>query len=480
MADLHDLTASEAARKIQDGQVTSTALLESCLARIDACEPAICAWVHLDREEAMHAAQEREREVSRGRGTGALHGIPVAVKDIIDVAGVPTTAGAGPFAHRTPQIDATAVARLRAQGAVILGKVTTTAFAFLDPTPTRNPWNVAHTPGGSSSGPAAAVASRMVPLALGTQTVGSVLRPAAYCGVVGFKPSYGRISTAGVVPLGWSLDHVGIFSRSVEDAALTLGVLAGPDAADSRSSAAPVDDYRSGLVDPPAPRIGFMRPLLERTSPEMAEHLDAVVQMFREHGASVTEVSLPPSFGNDAGTLWTATLANESGLQPSRNRAFSGIHDAALTVVQAEAAAAHHELFAAHADEFPPKIRQALEGGQAIPAVALLLAQGVRQRFRAEAAVLAVRYDALLTPTVGAPAPKGLETTGDPYFCAPWSATGMPAVAIPSGLAEDGLPLSIQLVGAPFAEVRLLAAAAWCELVLAFDHQPSLAEAHVA
>jgi Asp-tRNA(Asn)/Glu-tRNA(Gln) amidotransferase A subunit family amidase len=142
--------------------------------------------------------------------------------------------------------------------------------------------------------------------------------------------------------------------------------------------------------------------------------------------------------------------------------------------MQAEVATAHHELFAAHADEFPPKIRQAIAGGQTIPAVAFLRAQEVRQRFRAEATALAVRYDALLTPTVGAPAPKGLESTGDPYFCAPWSAAGMPAIAIPSGLAEDGLPLSIQLVGAPFAEARLLAAAAWCERVLAFDRQPQV------
>jgi aspartyl-tRNA(Asn)/glutamyl-tRNA(Gln) amidotransferase subunit A len=474
MGDLHDLTAAEAARQIQCGQVTPTALLEACLARIDACESAICAWVQLDREEATHAAQEREREVGHGRCTGALHGIPVAVKDIIDVAGMPTTAGAGPFAHRLPSADAASVTRLRAQGAVIPGKVTTTAFAFLDPTPTRNPWNVAHTPGGSSSGSAAAVAARMVPLALGTQTIGSVLRPAAYCGIVGFKPSYGRISTAGVVPLSWSLDHVGIFSRSVEDAALALEVLAGSDASGSRSSTALIDDYLSGLVEPPAPRIGIMRPLLERTAPEMAEHLEAVVQVFRDRGASVTEVSLPPSFGNGALTLWTATVANESELQPSHSRAFSGIHDAARTVMQAEVATAHHELFAAHEDEFPPKIRQAIAGGQTIPAVAFLRAQEVRQRFRAEATALAVRYDALLTPTVGAPAPKGLESTGDPYFCAPWSAAGMPAIAIPSGLAEDGLPLSIQLVGAPFAEARLLAAAAWCERVLAFDRQPQV------
>ncbi len=445
---LHDLTAAEAARAIQRGEVTPAALLEACLARIDAVEPAVAAWVLLDREMATQSARERDREAGLGRSLGALHGVPVAMKDIIDVAGLPTTNGAGPYAHRTPATDATAVARLQAAGAVILGKVSTTAFAYLDPSPTRNPWNLEHTPGGSSSGPAAAVAARMAPLALGSQTVGSVLRPAAYCGVVGFKPSHGRISTAGVTPLAWSLDHIGIFGRSVEDIALALGLLAGADAADPRSSAAPVDDYRRGLADAPAPRLGFLRPLLERTTPEMATHFAEVIQAFQDQGASVIDVDLPQSF--------------------------SEIHDAGRIVMQAEAAAAHHELFAAHAGDYPPKIREAVEDGQAIPAVTFLRAQDIRRRFRAEAAAIARRYDALLTPTVGAPAPKGLHSTGDPYFCAPWSSAGMPAIALPSGLAADGLPLSIQLVGAPFAEARLLAAAAWSENVLAFNGQPPL------
>ncbi|HEX6670221.1 MAG TPA: amidase [Gemmatimonadales bacterium] len=474
MAHLSELTATEATRRIRAGRVTPTALLDACVARIDACDPEIRAWVHLDREEAFRAAQEREREVGLGRSAGALHGIPVALKDIIDVSGLPTTAGAGPFAHRTPSTDATVVARLRAQGAVVLGKVTTTAFAYLDPIPTRNPWNLAHTPGGSSSGPAAAVAARMVPLALGTQTVGSVLRPAAYCGVVGFKPSYGRISTAGVVPLAWSLDHLGIFSRSVEDAALALEVMAGADAADPRSSAAPVDAYLAGLMNPPAPRLGFLRPLLERTSPDMAAHLESAVQTFQAHGAQIVDVTLPPSFGHDVGARSTNAAPQAAMPRDAHAPAFSGIHDVGRTVLEAEAAAAHHALFAAHADAYPPKIRQALERGREIPAMAFLLAQEARHRFRAEATAIAVRFDALLTPTVGAPAPKGLESTGDPYFCAPWSSAGMPAMALPSGLAGDGLPLSVQLVGAPFAEARLLAAAAWCERVLGFDRQPAI------
>jgi aspartyl-tRNA(Asn)/glutamyl-tRNA(Gln) amidotransferase subunit A len=472
VASWHELTAGEAARQIRAGLVTPSALLDACLARIDAGDPEVSAWVHLDREAATRVAREREWETGRGQSTGALHGIPVAVKDMFDVAGLPTTAGAGPFAHRTPRVDASAVARLRAQGAVILGKVSTTAFAFLDPTLTRNPWNHEHTPGGSSSGSAAAVAARMAPLALGTQTIGSVLRPAAYCGVVGLKPSYGLISTAGVVPLAWSLDHVGIFSRSVEDAALVLGVLADVDAAETRASGTPADGYLASLLDPQAPRLGALAPLLARTTPEMADHLATVVRKFRDQGASVTDVSLPPSFGNDARAHWTATPSSEGAGRSSHLGTFSGIHDVALTVMQAEVAAAHHELFTAHAEEFPPRIRQAIVDGRAVPAVTFLRAQEARRRFRQEAAALAARYDALLLPTVGAPAPRGLDSTGDPYFCAPWSAAGMPAIALPSGLAGDGLPFSVQLVGAPFAEARLLAAAAWCERVLAFDHHP--------
>jgi amidase len=187
---------------------------------------------------------------------------------------------------------------------------------------------------------------------------------------------------------------------------------------------------------------------LERVTPEMATHLETTAQAFKENGASVIDVGLPS--------------------------AFAEIADAGRTVLLAEAAAAHRELFAVHADDYPARIREGLVAGQDISAVAFLLAQETRNRFRKEATALAVRYDAMLAPTIGAPAPKGLDSTGDPSFCAPWSSAGMPAIALPSGLAEDGLPLSIQLVGAPFAEARLLAAAAWCEQVLAFASQPSV------
>jgi Asp-tRNA(Asn)/Glu-tRNA(Gln) amidotransferase A subunit family amidase len=448
VADLTDLTAAEAARRIHAGTISPVDLLQACLARIDAVDPRVQAWVCCDRDAAREVARQREAEARDGRFLGPLHGVPVALKDIFDAAGLVTTAGAPAFAHRRATTDATSVARLRAAGAVILGKVTTTAFAYLDPSPTRNPWNVAHTPGGSSSGPAAAVGARMVPLALGSQTVGSVLRPAGYCGVVGFKPTHGRISAAGVVVLSWSQDHVGVFARSVEDVALSLGVMAGPDAADALSSSVAPDDYLGAVTAPVAPRIGVLRDLVERAGPAVATHVAGVAQRFRDAGAQVADVKLPDSFAR--------------------------IHEASNTTVRAESAAYHAPLWALHAAEYPPRIREAIELGRAIPALDYLAAMEVRRRFRRDMAPVALRFDALLSPTAATAAPAGLASTGDPYFCAPWSAAGMPSFALPSAVDEAGLPLSVQLIGEAFGERRLCQAAAWCERVLGFEATPPL------
>jgi len=446
MADLYDVTASEAARRIRSGALSPSNLLASCLKRIDGVEPALKAWVHLDRDAAARVAVQRDIEAREGRFMGPLHGVPVALKDIYDAAGLVTTSGAGPWAHRHPTADAVSVARLRAAGAVILGKVTTTPFALRDPTATGNPWNPGHTPGGSSSGSGSAVGSRMVPLALGTQTVGSVLRPAAYCGVVGFKPTHGRISTVGVTPLAWSLDHVGVLCRSVEDAALGLSVMAGHDPADPHSAAMPIEDYVGALAAPTAPRIGVLRPLLERAEPANAAQLAALLEALRRGGAQVEDAPLAASF--------------------------DGIHAAGDTVARAEAAAFHRELYARHAAEYPKHIGEAVKAGLGIAAVDYIAAQGRRRTFRAEMAAIAARYDVLVSPTAAGPAPKGLESTGDPFFCAPWSSAGMPSISLPTGLASDGLPFAVQLTGAPWAEARLLAAAAWCERAIGFAETP--------
>jgi Asp-tRNA(Asn)/Glu-tRNA(Gln) amidotransferase A subunit family amidase len=439
MTAMHELGAAEAARRIRAGSLSPSNLLAACLRRIDAVEPAVGAWVRLDRDAAARVAVQRDIEAREGRFMGRLHGVPIALKDIFDAAGVPTTAGAPGWATRTPAVDAPSVAALRGAGAVPMGKLTTTAFAYLDPSATRNPWNPEHTPGGSSSGPAAAVAARMVPLALGSQTVGSVLRPAAYCGVVGLKPTHGRIDTAGVVELAGSLDHVGVFARAVEDCALALAVLA--------SGNPGPEDYPAAVGEPAAPRIGVLAALLARATPEMAKHLEEVARGLEAAGARLGEVALPS--------------------------AFASIHDVGATVLRAEAAAAHAPLFAAHAAEYPPRIKELVALGHAISAPQYLAAQAARRQARAEVSAVAARYDALLLPTIGAPAPRGLGSTGDPSFCAPWSFLGMPAITLPTGVA-GGLPLAVQLVGAPWSEARLLAAAAWCERAIGFDAGPPL------
>lgn len=426
-----DLGACEAAAQIRAGALSPVELVESCLERVRALDGRLAAWAHVDEPGARAAARELEREAKAGRLRGPLHGVPLGAKDIFHVAGMPTTAGARPFAHSRPTADAASVALLRAAGAIVLGKTHTTQFAYRDPAPTKNPWKEGHTPGGSSAGSAAAVAARMVPLALGSQTVGSVLRPAAYCGVVGVKPTHGLVPVAGVIPLAWSLDHVGVLGRSVADAALALGVLA----------------RRNWAPEPArAPRLALAPELLSRAAPEVADHVQAVARAFARAGASVAEVKLPASFGE--------------------------IHAAGVVVLEAEAAAYHARDFARHARDYGPEIRRGIEEGLGISATAYLAANRLRLAFRDEVMPLLAAHDALLSPTAPAPAPD-LSTTGDAWHCAPWSYAGVPSVSLPSGLASSGLPLALQLVQAAGAEARLLAVAAWCERELAFTHRPA-------
>ena len=428
--DLASLSAGRAATLIADRSLSAVDLLESCLARIAAREADVHAWVRVDDAGARAVARERHAEARAGRLRGPLHGVPVGIKDIIHVAGLTTTCGAAPAFHVAATEDATAVARLRAAGAIILGKAHTTEFAYFEPGPTRNPWNTAHTPGGSSSGSAAAVAARMTPLALGTQTVGSVLRPAAYCGVVGFKGTHGLIPTEGVVPLAWSLDHVGVFARAVADVALTAGVLAGRALAGTASR---------------PPRLALAAELVDRATPETAAEVRAAADRFARAGATIEEVKLPA--------------------------AFAGVHAAGREVLEVEAAAYHEDLYRAHAAAYRPRTRELIAGGLARPAVAYARAQRARLAFREEVMPLLAAHDALLAPTAPAPAPEGL-ATGDPWFCAPWSFAGAPACSLPSGVSAAGLPHAVQLVAAAERDAELLVVAAWCERVLDFKRSP--------
>jgi aspartyl-tRNA(Asn)/glutamyl-tRNA(Gln) amidotransferase subunit A len=427
----HPMPVTDAARRIHEGSLSPVELLEECLARIRKVDPGLQAWVHVDEAGALAVARERAAEAKAGKFRGPLHGIPVGIKDIFHVAGMPTTAGAGPFAHEMPAEDATAVLRLRAAGAVIIGKTATTEFAYMDPAPTRNPWNPEHTPGGSSSGSAAAVAARMVPLALGTQTVGSVLRPAAYCGVVGVKPTHGLVPAAGVIPLAWSLDHVGCFARSVRDAALGLGVLAG----------------RTLRVSPAPPAVGLPTAWVDRATPEVVAHVREMAERLAKAGARVEDMALPPSM--------------------------SRLEEAGRNVMRVEAAAYHADRFGTDLSRHRTGIADLVRSGLALSGVEYVRANRARLACRADMAPLFARYQVLLTPVAPAPAPKGLASTGDPSFCAPWSFIGVPSISLPSGIAPSGLPLAVQLVAGPEREEDLLGAAAWCEGVLEFTAAPT-------
>jgi aspartyl-tRNA(Asn)/glutamyl-tRNA(Gln) amidotransferase subunit A len=446
MSALHELTVADAARVIASRETSSEALTSALIARIDRLDGELRAWVSVDAERAL--AEARARDGAPAAARGPLHGVPLGVKDIFDVAGSPTKAAFGPFADRVASEDSTAVARLRAAGAVILGKTVTTQFAYMDPPPTRNPWSAAHTPGGSSSGSGAAVGARMVPGALGSQTGGSVLRPAAYCGIVGLKPSYGRVSRKGVLPLAWTLDHPGVLCRTVEDAALLLGAIAGPDASDPGCSTRPADDYAAVLSDARRPRLLVLDDFLGRAQPEARASFERTVQLLADAGATIAR-----------------------GAFPSRAETLISTH---AIVMQAETASVHRRILAEHADAYAPRIRAYAEVGMSIPAVDYVDAQRLRRRLRAEARQLLGRADCLLLPTVSGPSPAP-DTTGDPTFQGPFSLLGLPAITVPSALTADGRPLGLQLVGRDFGEAALLRAAAWCERALPGIGAPPLA-----
>ncbi|TME90100.1 MAG: amidase [Chloroflexi bacterium] len=288
---LHELTAAQAARLIRAREVSPVDLVQALLARSADIDQRLQAWVRLDAERALAAAHAAEQALVAGAELPALHGVAFGAKDIFDSAGLATSAGFRPFSSRTPSTDAEPLARLKRAGAILLGKMVTTQFAFADPSPTRNPWSAERTPGGSSSGSAAGVAAQLVPLAFGSQTAGSILRPAAFNGVVGFKPTYGRISKRGVFPLAWSLDHVGVLTRSVEDCGLFLSAVAGYDPLDPGSADQPLPSIDLS-AEPAPPRLGLAREALQHATPRLREHIMRVAAKFETAGARVEEVSL--------------------------------------------------------------------------------------------------------------------------------------------------------------------------------------------
>lgn len=439
MSELHKLGVAESARGIREGRITSVELAEALLERIETYDSELQAWVTVDREEVLSEARRRDEERNAGDIAGPLHGVPVGLKDIFYTEGMKTTGCSPIYADFTPSYDATCVAMLKDAGAVVLGKVVTTEFASGDPSPAINPWNAAHTPGGSSSGSAVAVATGMCAAALGSQTGGSTGRPAAYNGIVGLKPTYGRISCYGVMPLSWSLDTVGILTRGVEDAAVMLQAMAGYDRNDPGSYDAPVSDYLAEMDSMNrAPRVGFVREFFyEHSSQEVRGHTDEVARRLADAGAEVVEIGLPDTFGS--------------------------AHDCQRVVSAVESATVHEENFTQRPDDYGPKIRASIEAGMQTPAARYARAMRTRGGFRADMAEALRGVDVALTPATPEPSPRDLSTTGDPAFQSPWTLAGLPAIVIPSGMSESGLPMGIQLAALPFREGRLLAAARWCE-----------------
>lgn len=450
MPALYTLGVAEVATLIRQRQVSPVEVVEACLKRIESLEPTLKAWATLDQPGALAAARHCEQTIQRGETLGPLAGVPVGLKDIFYTAGLRTAAGSRVYSNFVPSYDATSVVKLQEAGAVILGKTVTTEFATADPSPTRNPWNTAHTPGGSSSGSAAAVAARMIPAALGSQTGGSTLRPAAYNGIVGLKPTYGRISRYGVIPVSWCLDHVGILVRSVEDAAWVLQTIAGPDPHDPGALSEPVGAYVTAVQQADAaPRIGVLREFFaDEADAETRQHTETTAAQLARSGAVVREVALPPSFGS--------VLA------------------AQRIVMKVEVAAFHDKMFTTQREQYGPKLRESIESGLVIPAVEYLRAQRLRRLFQEEVSQMFSDVDVLLTPAIPAPAPRDLNTTGDARFQSPWTYAGVPTIALPSGRSQDGLPLGIQLIAPSRQEERLLQAARWCEISLNITLTPPL------
>ena len=441
MSQPHEFTATEAARRIRERRLSPVDLAESLLSRIDSLEPRLNSWVYLDREAVLSEAEQKLADLERGNSGGPLHGVPIGLKDIYYTAGIPTTACSKVYADFVPTYDATTVTRLKGAGAIMLGKTVTTEFACMDPSPTLNPWNPAHTPGGSSSGSAVAVATGMCPVAMGSQTVGSVLRPASYNGVVGFKPTYGRVSRYGVIPVSWSLDTMGWMARTVEDAALLLQVMAGQDPEDPVASRREVPDYLAALESPKAPRIGLLRGFFhDNSDSETRQHLNEIIERLSRAGATVEELHLPASF--------------DTAIEDQR------------TIMSVEAASFHQPMYERQAQDYQPKLREMLRRGSEIDGVSYSRALERRTQFITDMELLAERADVLLTPSTPTPALADLTNTGNTIFQGPWTSCGLPAITVPSGLAESGLPLGIQLIAAPFQEPRLLAAARWCEATL--------------
>ena len=416
MPDLADLTATAALREMAAGRLTAAALLEACLARIAVREPAVHAFAHLD-PVALKPARP-----------GPLHGIPLAVKDVLDTADMPTGYNSPIWHGHRPRADAAPVAWSRAAGAVVVGKTVTTEFATRTPGPTTNPHDPARTPGGSSSGSAAAVGAGMVPLAFGTQTAGSIIRPAAYCGVVGYKPSFGTINRHGMKLMSESLDTIGVMARSVADCALLTGVLGHLDLGDPDAKVAP-------------PTIGVCwTSMRDKADPETVDLMERAAATLARAGATVRAQELPAAY---------------DAMEPAHG-----------VVMNAESARAMGWELATHPDKLSASLREKLEWGAAQTGTALAAARTTFRTLQDGFPAAMDGCDILITPAAAGEAPLGLEWTGDPAFNLIWTSLHVPCITVPAGTGPNGMPLGLQIVGRRGEDRAVLAWAQWVAAAL--------------
>jgi aspartyl-tRNA(Asn)/glutamyl-tRNA(Gln) amidotransferase subunit A len=450
--DLTDLEITEVAPLLRDRSLSPVELTESYLGRIERLDPQLNTYIRVLPEQAREAAREAEVEIGRGAWHGPLHGVPLGLKDLFDVAGVPCTMGSKILRDNVPDVDATVVTRLKAAGAVILGKHNLHEFAFgiTSENPhygvVRNPWDLDRVPGGSSGGTAAAVAASLCAGGLGSDTGASIRAPASFCGAVGLKPTYGRVSRAGVLPLAWSLDHVGPLARSVADCALLLQAIAGPDPRDPSSSQVPVPDFSSGLSQGVGGlRLGVPREhFFELLEPGVERLVRDAIATLERLGAHLEEVSLPH-----------ATHAQVAG----------------NAIMASEAASLHATWLRDRPQDYGADVLQRIQGGLLVRATEYLHSQQMRTLVQQDFAHAFQRVDVVLGPTVPLVAPRIGHTfePGGPFNVAPraianritvpCNLTGMPAISVPCGFS-DGLPVGLQIMGPAFAEPLVLRVAA--------------------
>ena len=433
--NLFELSAAAALGKIRDGEITSEELVQACLDRIEQVDGDIEAWAYLNPEYALDQARMLDAQRAAGGAVGPLHGIPVGVKDIFDTEAMPTENGTVLDAGRQPIMDCRVVSLLEEAGAIIMGKTVTTELAVLGPGKTRNPHNPAHTPGGSSSGSAAAVASHMVPLAIGTQTNGSVIRPASFCGVVGFKPSHGLIPRTGILSQSGPLDTVGTYARSVEDVALLTELLVArdPGDTDTRSRVRPSLSRTAAEEPPMTPLIAFAKTAVwDRAEEETHDAFDEFIEFL---GGDCADLPLSEPFDH-------AVEMHRNIMNADLAKSFAGYYERGK-------------------DKLTDILCEMIEFGQKVSAVDYNTALEGRELLNTGLNAVFEFYDIIITPAAPGTAPLGLDATGSPIFNTLWTFCGVPAITLPLMHGRDGMPLGVQLIGPRGDDARLLRSARW-------------------